>query len=72
MIVVEGGDAPATPAPAPTPAPAAEAVAPPEDPADEIVDVHELEDAPADNRTGVDQLTQAFPGAELLAEDGGG
>jgi hypothetical protein len=33
--------------------------------------VHELEDAPADNRTGLDQLADAFPGIELLPEDNG-
>lgn len=35
----------------------------------EIIDVHDLEDAPADTRTGVDRLTEAFPGAELLPEE---
>ena len=45
---------------------------PPDEPVDEVIDVHELEDAPPDNRRSVDQLTQAFPGAELLPEDDGG
>ena len=54
------------------PAPAEVDVAPaPDDVADEVIDVDELEDAPADNRSGVDRLTQAFPGAELLPEDNG-
>ena len=38
---------------------------------DEVIDVHELEDAPPDNRTSLDQLADAFPGAELLPEDNG-
>jgi hypothetical protein len=38
---------------------------------EEVLDVHELEDAPADNRTSLDQLAEAFPGAELLPEDNG-
>ena len=38
---------------------------------EEVIDVHELEDAPADNRTSLDQLADAFPGAELLPEDNG-
>ena len=36
-----------------------------------VVDVHELDDAPADNRTGIDRIAEAFPGAELLQEDAG-
>jgi hypothetical protein len=62
--------------PPPTAAPRAPApvrtVKPPtvEEP-DEVIDVHELEDAPADNRTSIDQLAEAFPGAELLPEDDG-
>jgi DNA polymerase-3 subunit gamma/tau len=38
---------------------------------DEDVDLHGLVDAPPDNRTSVDRLTEAFPGAELLQEDEG-
>ncbi|MEY2423477.1 MAG: polymerase subunit gamma/tau [Acidimicrobiaceae bacterium] len=38
---------------------------------EEIIDVHDLEDAPADDRTSLDQLADAFPGAELLPEDNG-
>ncbi|MEY2461415.1 MAG: polymerase subunit gamma/tau [Acidimicrobiaceae bacterium] len=50
----------------------ARAVKPPKfDEPEEIIDVHELEDAPADNRTGLDQLADAFPGIELLPEDNG-
>ena len=44
----------------------------PEHIADEVIDIDELEDAPSDRRSGVDRLTQAFPGAELLGEDDGG
>jgi DNA polymerase-3 subunit gamma/tau len=36
------------------------------DPVDEVIDPAELRDAPPDNRTGLDRLTEAFPGAELL------
>jgi DNA polymerase-3 subunit gamma/tau len=36
-------------------------------PEDEVVDVHELENAP-DAGTGVDRLAEAFPGAELVEE----
>jgi hypothetical protein len=65
---------PAAPAPAaPAPAPAKKAAPPEPEPEHEaVVDVHELDDAPPDNRTGVDQLTEAFPGAELLTEGDGG
>ena len=38
-----------------------------EEPPEEIVDVHELEDAPAAG-SGVDRLAEAFPGAELVEE----
>jgi len=40
----------------------------PDDEADTI-DVRDLEDAPADTRTGVDRLTEAFPGAQVLPEE---
>ncbi len=66
-------DAPA-PAAAPTrPAPAAREPAPeplpePEEIA-EIGDIAELDDAPADDRTGIDRLAEAFPGAELFQEE---
>lgn len=36
---------------------------------EEQVDLEDLVDAPADHRTGIDRLTEAFPGAEVL--DGG-
>ena len=62
----------ATPKPPPRAAKTADPPDDPGDPVDEVIDVHELEDAPPDNRTTVDQLTQAFPGAELLPEDDGG
>ncbi len=48
-------------APAADPAPAA---SPPED---DVVDVHELEDAPSAG-SGVERLAEAFPGAELVDE----
>ncbi len=34
---------------------------------DEVVDVHELEDAPSAG-SGVERLAEAFPGAELVEE----
>ncbi len=33
---------------------------------EEPVDLDDLVDAPADGRTGIDRLTEAFPGAEVL------
>jgi len=53
--VVVGADAPA--------APAADLAGPDE----EVVDVHELEDAPSAG-SGVERLAEAFPGAELVEE----
>jgi hypothetical protein len=52
--------------------PAVAAPAEVDEPADDVIDVDELEDAPPDTRTHVDRLTEAFPGAELLPEDSGG
>jgi DNA polymerase-3 subunit gamma/tau len=70
-------DSAAAPPPPPPAAPARGAapvrtVTPPKvDEPEEVIDVHELEDAPADNRTSLDQLADAFPGAELLPEEDG-
>ncbi|MGI8664121.1 MAG: DNA polymerase III subunit gamma/tau [Acidimicrobiales bacterium] len=36
---------------------------------DDVGDIAELEDAPADGRTGFDRIAEAFPGAELFQED---
>ncbi len=58
--VEAGGPPPAGAGPA-APAPAAED--------DEAIDVHALEDAP-DATSGVDRLSEAFPGAELVEEPG--
>jgi hypothetical protein len=63
-----------TPAPAPaSPSPrssrASAAPAPKVDEPEELIDPRDLEDAPPDNRTHVDKLTEAFPGAELMAGD---
>ena len=76
-------DAAPTPRSSPKPAPSAppveapvEAVVAPDETVDDVVDtaidIGELEDAPPDNRSGVDRLTQAFPGAELLSEENNG
>ncbi|MEY2404738.1 MAG: polymerase subunit gamma/tau [Acidimicrobiaceae bacterium] len=62
---------PAAPRAPAVPAPSARAVKIVEEPEEEIIDVHELEDAPPDKRTGLDQLADAFPGAELLPEENG-
>jgi DNA polymerase III subunit gamma/tau len=40
-----------------------------DEPVEEIIDIHELEDAPPDKRTDVDRIAAAFPGAELVQED---
>jgi hypothetical protein len=32
------------------------------------IDLDELVDAPGDGRTGIDRLTEAFPGAEVLGD----
>jgi DNA polymerase III subunit gamma/tau len=45
------------------------AVATVDDPVDESIDVHELEDAPPDKRTDLDRIAAAFPGAELVQEE---
>jgi DNA polymerase-3 subunit gamma/tau len=37
--------------------------------ASEIGNVHELDDAPADNRSHVDRLAEAFPGSEIVPPD---
>jgi DNA polymerase-3 subunit gamma/tau len=75
VLTVDASAAPPAPPPAPAPArgPAAPKARTPtvvEEP-EEIIDVHDLEDAPADNRRSIDQLAEAFPGAELLPEDNG-
>jgi DNA polymerase-3 subunit gamma/tau len=62
-------------APAPVPASAPKVEAPKErkpkidEPEDVLdIDIADLDDAPPDNRTSLDQLAEAFPGAELLPE----
>jgi DNA polymerase-3 subunit gamma/tau len=76
VLTVDSAAAAAAPPPPPA-APARGAapvrtVTPPKvDEPEEVIDVHELEDAPADNRTSLDQLADAFPGAELLPEQDG-
>ena len=39
--------------------------------ANEQVDLDDLEDAPPEARSGLDRLTEAFPGSEVVEEDGG-
>ena len=70
VLVVEGSRDPGEAQPAAPPAAPARSEPAPE-PIEEIDDVHELADAPPDKRTSVDQLTEAFPGAELLPEGDG-
>jgi hypothetical protein len=46
------------------------AVAEPDD--EEVIDLSELEDASAVATSGLDKLTAAFPGSELIEEGGDG
>jgi hypothetical protein len=78
LVVDDGAAAAAPPAP-PPPAPPASAPAPvqatptsasePQHDDEDIIDVHELEDAPAPHASSVDRVAAAFPGAELVAEE---
>ena len=54
--LVVGGDDPAAAAAAESPAD------------DDVGPVHELEDAPADTRSGAERVTAAFPGAEIVED----
>jgi DNA polymerase-3 subunit gamma/tau len=74
VLTVDESAPPPPPKPAPSPAKAAapKVRAPKVEEPEELIDVHELDDAPPDNRTSLDQLAEAFPGAELLPEDKGG
>jgi DNA polymerase-3 subunit gamma/tau len=60
---VGGGPVPVAGGGAPAPAPVAV------EEADEVVDVHDLEDAPSAG-SGAQRLAAAFPGAELVEEEG--
>lgn len=73
VLAVDDAAPSAAPAPAVTAPPVRTVTAPivDEPEPEELIDVHDLEDAPADNRTSLDQLAVAFPGAELLPEDSG-
>ncbi len=42
------------------------------EPDDEVVDLAELRDAPPDTRSGLDRLTRAFPGTEIISGDPSG
>ncbi len=42
------------------------------EPDDDVVDLGDLRDAPPDERTGLDRLTQAFPGTEIISGDPSG
>jgi hypothetical protein len=73
LTVDDSAPPPATkPAPSPAKAVAPKVRAPKIAETEEVIDVHELVDAPPDNRTSLDQLAEAFPGAELLREDNDG
>jgi hypothetical protein len=61
LVVDPGGAPPPDDAPARSPS-AAEEPAPEE----ELVDLDELTDAPDDPRTGIDHLSAAFPGSEIV------
>jgi DNA polymerase-3 subunit gamma/tau len=60
VLVVDDGSTVASP-----PLPAATI----DEPVEEIVDIHELEDAPTDKHSDLDRIAAAFPGAELVQED---
>jgi hypothetical protein len=62
-LVVDGDPVPPTGLPQAAPAPAAES-----EPDDEAIDLTELIDASPDEAGGVELLTEAFPGAELIEE----
>jgi DNA polymerase-3 subunit gamma/tau len=63
LVVDDGAPPPADTASAPSaPTPAVEP-----EPEDDI-DLSELTDAPADDRTGIDHLSAAFPGSEIVEE----
>jgi DNA polymerase-3 subunit gamma/tau len=62
LVVDDGSTAAVQPAPS----------APVDEPVEEIVDIHELEDAPPDKRTDVDRIAAAFPGAQLVQEEDDG
>jgi hypothetical protein len=59
LVVDEGSSVPTPPLPA----------ASVDEPVEEIIDVHDLENAPPDKRTDVERITAAFPGAELVEEE---
>ena len=62
-----GSDVGSGPKPVPKPKPVASEAEPLEP--EEIVDVSELEDAPSADGSALDQLTKAFPGAELIQDE---
>ncbi|HEY7939359.1 MAG TPA: DNA polymerase III subunit gamma/tau [Acidimicrobiales bacterium] len=71
-LVVDEGAAPARRAAEATPTPGEQRAT--DEAADvqlasEIGNVHDLDDAPADNRSHVDRLAEAFPGSEIVPPD---
>jgi hypothetical protein len=60
-LVVDPGAVAAAAGPEPDPVPEPE-------PEEAIIDVSELRDAPPAVTSGIDHLTEAFPGAELVEE----
>lgn len=63
----DGSDVGSGPGPAPKPKPAEPAAVELED--EEMIDVSELVDAPNADGSVIDQLTKAFPGAELIQDE---
>ena len=68
LRLVTDADAGAAPSAAPTVGRSAKAAAPAVEEAEEVIDVHDLEDAPSAG-SGAQRLAEAFPGAELLEDD---
>ncbi len=69
IALVVDGDSTTTSAPpssAPTARPAKAKPEPADEPVEEVGDVSELENAPDVASTGIERLTQAFPGAEVI------
>jgi hypothetical protein len=64
-LALADGDGPRRDDGAPSSAPASRRPASADDPV-EVIDPDELVDAPAQQLTGVDRVTEAFPGAQIV------